>query len=212
MLCQSFHVKICGLCLITMISSQNKFFGAIHYSQRVLLWGISGPALPAMGAVLTRRVPLWGAALVRHLIYVDHVQYSSSTFVLDGPSFQPNTRVWFIMSITHCIIMVMHAMLFIMAGLVRLPASSSCRSFRNEFSGFGVFMLNPISVCGMPSASGCDILVSHAVFGCHCECNWRLPLWGALLPWRVPLWGAPLSPRQLCSDIWSFGCILWNFY
>ena len=68
-----------------------------------------------------------------------------------GPSFQPNTWVWF-MSITHCIIMVMHAMLFIMAGLVRLPASSSCRSFRNEFSGFGVFMLNPISVCGMPSA------------------------------------------------------------
>ena len=63
-----------------------------------------------------------------------------------GPSFQPNTWVWFIMSITHCIIMVMHAMLFIMAGLVRLPASSSCRSFRNEFSGFEVFMLNPISV------------------------------------------------------------------
>ena len=104
--------------------------------------------------------------MVRHLIYMDYVQYSSGyNLRVRWPSFQPNTWVWFIMSITHCIIMVMHAMLFIMAGLVRLPASSSCRSFRNEFSGFGVFMLNPISVCGMPSASGCDILVSHAVFG-----------------------------------------------
>ena len=102
-------------------------FGATQYNWRVPLWGHFWPGASRYGGISDPARAAMGAALVRHLIYVDHVQYSSSTFVLDGPSFQPNTWVWFIMSITHCIIMVMHAMLPIMAKLVRSPGSSSGR-------------------------------------------------------------------------------------
>ena len=83
-----------------------------------------------------------GAPLVRHLIYVNHLQCSSSTFVLVGSSFQ---------GVVHDIHHPLHhhgdACHAIHHGRAcEVTTLFKQRSFRNEFSGFEVFMLNPISV------------------------------------------------------------------
>ena len=68
------------------------------------------------------------------------------------------------MSITHCIIMVMHAMLSIMAKLVRLPSSSSKEVLEMNIQGLKSVYLT-LSVCVACLVLDCDIHVSHAMFG-----------------------------------------------
>ena len=63
------------------------------------------------------------------------------------------------------------------------------RSLRNEFTGFGVFLLNPVGVWH----AWCLIVTSMCLMPCL--------VIRSICDWRVPLWGAPLSPRQLSSDI-----------